>query len=122
VHIVSKIALHHLSAATLALLLAGCDTGPSESEFAAACMQEGQRGVNKALNREMGLDRAAFCECAAKEAKVAASPDGYQWMMLDMQGKNREAAALHAKMSDEERTGVMQAGIGVLGKCFGMRR
>jgi hypothetical protein len=110
--------LHALLAA-LPLALVACDSGPSETEFAAACVQEGQRGINKAMSREMGIDRGSFCRCTAREAKAVASPDGYRWMMLDMAGKRQDAAALHAKLSEEERMAVAKAGLTVLGKCLG---
>ena len=88
-------------------LLAACSSGPSESEFAAACLQEGQRET--------------FCQCTAKEAKAVVSADGYRWMMLDMQGNRQEAAALEAKMSESDRMDVMKAAMNVLGKCAAVR-
>jgi hypothetical protein len=104
-----------------AALLTACGSGPSESEFAAACMQEGQRGVNMALSREMGVHRDAFCRCTAKEAKALVSADGYRWMMLDMQGSRQEAATLQAKMTETDRMDVMKAAMTVLGKCTAAR-
>ena len=104
-----------------AALLTACSSGPSESEFAAACMQEGQRGVNMALSREMGVHRDAFCRCTAKEAKTMVSADGYRWMMLDMQGSRQEAATLQAKMTETDRVDVMKAAMTALGKCTAAR-
>src|SRR4030095_15247153 len=50
----------------LATLLAACGSGPSESEFVAACLKEGERNVaNKALRKEAGVKGDAFCKCAA---------------------------------------------------------
>jgi len=103
----------------LVAALAACDGAPSESEFAAACMKEGQRGVNAAMSREMGIvNREAFCKCTAKETKAVVSADGYRWMMLDMEGKRQEAAALQAKMSESDRMDVAKAAMTVLGKCM----
>ena len=101
-----------------ACMLLACSSGPSESEFVAACMQEGERGANKALSREMGIKRDAFCQCTAREAKAVVSADGYRWMMLDMQGKNQEAAALQAKMTESDRMDLAKAAMTVLGKCI----
>lgn len=110
-----------LCAAACAVALVACGSGPSESEFTAACMQEGQRGVNAALSREMGVHREPFCRCTAKEAKTVVSADGYRWMMLDMQGNRQEAATLQAKMTEAERMDVMKAAMTVLGKCTASR-
>jgi hypothetical protein len=107
----------HLLLAALPMALAACDSGPSETEFAAACMQEGQRGVNRALSREMGIHRDAFCRCTAKEARALVGPDGYRWMMLDMLGNRQEAATLQTKMTEADRMDVMKAAMTVLGKC-----
>ena len=115
--------LQTLGIATCAALVAACSSGPSESEFAAACMQEGQRGVNQAMSRQMGVvSREAFCQCTAKETKPLVSADGYRWMMLDMQGKRQEAAALEAKMSEPERMDMAKAAMTVLGKCIAASR
>ena len=104
----------------VASALLACSSGPSESEFAAACIQEGQRGANRALSREMGIvSREKFCECTAKETKPIVSSDGYRWMMLDMQGKRQEAAALEAKMSENDRMEMAKAALTALGKCMG---
>lgn len=101
-----------------ALGLVACDNAPSESEFAAACVKEGQRGINKATSREMGItNREAFCKCSAKEAKAVVSAAGYRWMMLDMEGRNPEAAAVEAKLTEQDRADMMKAATAVLGKC-----
>lgn len=67
----------------------------------------------------MGVNRDTFRQCTAKEAKAVVSADGYRWMMLDMEGKNQEAAALQAKMNESDRRDVMRAAMTVLGKCVG---
>jgi len=108
---------------TACALLVACSSGPSESEFAAACMQEGQRGANQAMSRQMGIvNRETFCQCTAKETKPLVSADGYRWMMLDMQGKRQEAAALEAKMSEADRMDMAKAALTVLGKCLAAAR
>jgi hypothetical protein len=103
-------------------LLAACSSGPSESEFVAACHAEGQRGANRALSRELGVDRDKFCPCAAKEAKSLVSADGYRWLMLDMAGKRQEAQGVEAKMSESDRMDLMKASVAVFGKCAAGRR
>ena len=100
-----------------ATLQAACDSGPSESEFVAACLSEGQKGANKALSRAIGVDRDKFCKCGASQAKASLSADGYRLMVLDMQGKRQEIVALQSKMSDAEKMAVMKAGFEALGRC-----
>ena len=104
-----------------ALALAACSSGPSEGDFVAACMKQGQSGANKMLSREASADRPSFCKCAAQQSRSTASADGYRWMILDMDGKREEARAIEAKMSESERMALMQAGIEVFGKCAGKR-
>jgi hypothetical protein len=118
----TKTHLSRIAAALVAGFLVACDSGPSESEFAAACVKEGQRGINQALSREMGVNRETFCKCTAKEAKGIVSADGYRWMILDMQGKRQEAATLQAKMTESDRMEMMKAATSVLGKCVGGTR
>jgi len=115
----SKTLWRSIALALIASLAAGCDSGPSESEFHAACMNEGKAGASKALNNAMGLDREAFCKCSAKNARAAMPSDGYRLMVFEMQGKRQEVAALQAKMSDADKMTVMKAGFEVFGKCAG---
>jgi hypothetical protein len=103
--------------AIAALLFAACDSGPSESEYVQACLKEG--GANN-LAMTKGMDREKVCKCSASAAKSALSADGYRLMVLEMQGKRQEVAALHAKMSEADKMGVMQAMLNSLGKCAGM--
>jgi hypothetical protein len=101
-----------------ALLLAACDSGPSDAEFVAACLKEGQLGANKAMSRALGIDRDKFCQCGAKAARVAMSENGRRLMVWGMEGnKRQEIAALQAKMSDDEKMKVMGAGLEVFGQC-----
>ena len=100
-----------------ATLLAACDTGPSEAEFLAVCLKEGQTPVNQAISKRMGINRDAYCKCAAKQARTALSADGYRWMMLNMENKKQEARALQAKMNDAQQTELMAAAIEVSAKC-----
>jgi hypothetical protein len=99
--------------------IAACDGGPSEAEFVAACMKEGEKGANKALRREMGVKSDAFCKCAATEARSSLSADAQRAMMLDMQGKSQEARAISAKMSDADQMAFMKGGMAVFEKCVG---
>jgi len=98
-------------------LLAACDSGPSESEFVAACLNEGRQGANKAMSRAMGIDRDKFCKCGASQAKASLSPNGYRLMVYEMQGKRQEIASLQSKMTDAAKMDLMKAGFEVLGKC-----
>ena len=105
----------------LAALLAACDSGPSESDFVAACLKEGERGANKMMRKEMGVKGDAFCKCAAKEAKASLSADARRAMILDMQGKKQEASAISSKMSDADQMAFMQGATNIFGKCVGAR-
>jgi hypothetical protein len=100
-----------------AALLAACDTGPSEAEFLAVCLKEGQTAVNQAISKRMGIDRDKYCKCAAKEARTALSADGYRWMMLNMENKKTESRALAAKMNEAQQTELMAAALEVSAKC-----
>lgn len=104
----------------LAVLVAACDNGPSDSEFETACLSEGARGANKAMRREMGVKGEAFCKCVTKEARVHLSAEGRQAMLLDMSGRQQEARALSSKMNDAEQTALMKGGMAVLQTCVGM--
>ena len=115
----SKAIWRSIAITLVASLAAACGSGPSESEFHAACMNEGRTGANKALSTSMGLERDAFCKCSAKAAHAGMPPEGYRLMVFEMQGKRQEVAALQAKMSDAEKMAVMKASFEVLGKCAG---
>ncbi len=108
---------HKTTALIVATLLAACDSGPSESEYLAVCLKEGQTRVNQAITKQMGVDRDAYCKCAAKEVQAAVSPEGRRWMVLNMENKKEEARALQAKFSDKEQQGLMKAALEVFGKC-----
>jgi hypothetical protein len=110
--------IFHKSAALIVVaLLTACDSGPSESEYLAVCLKEGQTRVNQAITKQMGVDRDAYCKCAAKEVQTAVSPEGRRWMMFNMENKKEEARALQAKFSDKEQQGLMAAALQVFGKC-----
>ena len=114
--------LCRLTAVILAALLVACDSGPSEAEFVAACLKEGERSVaNKALRKEAGVKGDAFCKCAAKEARTNLSADAQRAMILDMQGKKQEAGAISSKMSDADQMAFMQGATTIFGKCVGAR-
>jgi hypothetical protein len=94
-----------------ALFAAACSSGASDAEFVAACMNEGEDAASQALDKELGITREAFCKCGAPIARASLSADGYRAMILDMQGKREEAAAISAKMSESEQ----QVALGLLG-------
>lgn len=111
---------HIALALVAATLLAACDSGPGESEFIAACMNEGRAGANKAMGNALGIEREKFCQCSAQTARAGMSDKGLQLMVWEMQGgKRQEIAALQAKMSDEEKMAVVKTGLEVFGKCAG---
>jgi hypothetical protein len=103
----------------LAVMLAACDGGPSDSEFQAACLKEGSAGANKAMRREMGVDSEAFCKCVTKEARTHVSAEGRQAMMLDMQGRAQEARAISAKMDTAAQEAMFKGGMAVMQACVG---
>jgi hypothetical protein len=118
-HCKGKPTLCHMMVVIMATLIAACDSGPSEAEFVAACMKEGEKGANKALRREMGVKSDAFCKCAATEARSSLSADAQRAMILDMQGKSQEARAISSKMSDADQMAFVKGGMAVFGKCAG---
>lgn len=109
--------LRSVSFVFLTALAAACDAGPSEADFMTACLTEGEKGVNKALRREMGVKSNAFCKCAATEARNALSTDARRAMILDMQGKKSQASAISSKMSDAEQLAFLKGGMAVFAKC-----
>ncbi len=108
-----------VAVAIIATLTAGCDGGPGESEFVAACLKEGEGGANKALRREMGVKSETFCECAAKVAGSTLSADAQRAMILDMEGKQHEARLISSKMSESEQMAFMKGSMEVFEKCAG---
>jgi hypothetical protein len=100
-------------------LLAACGQGPSEAEFVTACLKEGEIGVNKVRNREVGLNSEAACKCAAKEAAASLSADARRSMILNMQGNKQESKAITAKMSEAEKMAAMNAALELFKKCAG---
>ncbi len=103
--------------AVAAALIGACSGAPGESDFVTACIEEGQRGVNQALTREMGINRETFCKCAAKEASATLSADAQRAMILDMQGKAQEAGAISSKMSESEQMAFMKGAAELFEKC-----
>jgi hypothetical protein len=98
-------------------LFAGCDSGPSESDIVSACLQEGARGANKAMRREMGIKSETFCRCAASEARSQLSADGRRVLLLDMQGRRGEAQEISSKMNESDQAALMQGAVKVVEKC-----
>lgn len=89
----------------LGLVLAGCDSGPSEDEFIAACVQ--------ARNQTQ-----ESCSCAAREAKASLPTSAWQALVLDMQGKGAEAKAITDKMTGEEQSAYVKGTIDMARKCL----
>lgn len=89
----------------LGLTLAGCDSGPSEDEFIAACVQ--------ARNQTQ-----ESCSCAAREAKASLPSTAWQALVLDMQGKAPEAKAITDKMTGEEQSAYVKGTIDMARKCL----
>ena len=112
----NRLSFAPMLAASVATVLLACDSGPSESEYLAVCVKEGQSAANQRLSKAMGINRDTFCKCAAKEAHDL-SADGRRWMLLNMQNKKEEARALQAKLSDSAQEGLMKAGFEIVGKC-----
>ena len=111
----------------LALVVVGfwftaCGSSSSDSEFVAACMTEGQGLASQMLDREAGVTRDAFCKCGAPIARSSLSSDGYQAMVLQMQGRREEASNLTAKMSDSEQEASLKVLGDMLEKCAGAAR
>ncbi len=117
-----KRVLCRVTVAIVATLLAACGRGPSEAEFVAACIKEGETGANKMLRREMGFKSETGCQCMAKEAASSLSADARQSMILNMQGKMQESKAIMAKMSEADKMATMNAALELLKKCAGSGR
>ncbi len=98
-------------------LLMGCGGGPSESEFVEACVKEGQSGASQLLDNELGVTREAFCKCGANVAKSSLSADAYRAVVLDMQGKEEEAAAITSKMSENDQLASVKVAADMLQIC-----
>ena len=100
-------------------LFTACSGGPSDSEFVAACMNEGQGGASQLLDKELGVTRDAFCNCGASVARSSLSSDGYRAMILDMQGKGGEARSITSTMSESEQQATLEVIGEMLEKCGG---
>jgi hypothetical protein len=104
------------------LVVSGCGGGgASDAEFVAACMMEGQGLASQMLDKEAGITRDQFCTCGAGVARSALSADGYQAMILEMQGRGQEARAITSKMSDAEQMAAIQVAASLLEKCAGVK-
>ena len=107
-----------LTLLAFAVLAAGCDSGPSESDIVAACLKEGARGANKALRREMGVQSEEFCRCTGAEARSQLSADGRRVLLLDMEGRRGEAREIASKMNESDQAALMQGTLKVVEKCM----
>jgi len=99
------------------MVLAACDSGPSDSAFIAACMKEGATGAGKMMRREMALKGEEFCSCAAGVARKELSADARRAMVLGMEGNNSEANAISAKFSEAEQMAFTKGGMAMLERC-----
>ena len=106
-------------AVVVGALFTACSGGPSDSEFVAACMGEGQGLASQMLDEELGITREEFCKCGAGVAKSSLSSDGYRAMILDMQGKSEEARSITSKMSESEQQAVLMVLGEMMEKCGG---
>jgi predicted lipase len=93
-----------LAVAALATTLAACGKAPNTAEFVQAC-------VKTQATQKM-------CECAAKEAASKLSPDLFNAMVYDMQGKRQELAVISDKMSFDERASFAQKQFEIMGACM----
>ena len=100
-----------------ALFVACGGSGPSETEFVQACLQEGQGAATKMLDKELGVTREAFCTCGASVAKSSLSAEGYRAMVLEMQGKSEEARSITSKMNETEQLAAVTVAGAMLEKC-----
>jgi hypothetical protein len=116
-----KTMLPHATVVILAVLLPASDGGAGDAEFVAACLEEGERGgdANKLLDKELGINRAASCNCTAKEARSTLTRDSYRVMMLEMQGKGHEATEISSKMNETEQISFFNAMEAIYKKCVG---
>jgi uncharacterized Zn finger protein len=93
-----------LAIAAMAAALAACGKAPNTTEFVSAC-------VKTQATQKM-------CECAAKEAASKLSPDLFDAMVYDMQGKRQELSAIADKMSFDERASFAQKQFEIMGACM----
>lgn len=93
-----------LAVAAMATVLAACGKAPNTAEFVSACAK------TQATQK--------MCECAAKEAASKLSPELFDAMVYDMQGKRQELAAISDKMSFDERASFAQKQFEIMGACM----
>ena len=93
-----------IATAGAATVLAACGKAPNTAEFVSAC-------VKTQATQKM-------CECAAQEAASKLSPDLFDAMVFDMQGKRQELAVISDKMSFDERASFAQKQFEIMGACM----
>jgi uncharacterized Zn finger protein len=93
-----------LGVAGMATALAACGKAPNTAEFVSAC-------VKTQATQKM-------CEFAVKEAASKLSPDLFDAMVYDMQGKRQELSAIADKMSFDERASFAQKQFEIMGACM----
>jgi hypothetical protein len=104
-------------AVVVGALLTACGGGPSDSEFVAACMKEGESGASQMLDKELGVTRDTFCQCGATFARSSLSANGYRAMILEMQGSREEARSLTSGMSESEQQAMVEVAAGMVEEC-----
>ena len=111
--------LRHALAVVVGALFTACSGGPSDSEFVAACIREGESVASQMLDKELGVTRDAFCQCGATFARSALSANGYRAMVLEMQGNREEARSLTSGMSESEQQAMVEVAAGMVEECAG---
>ena len=91
-------------ATALAAVLAACSKGNDVNAFVQAC-------VKTQATQKM-------CECAAHAAASKLSPELYNAMVYDMEGKKQELAAISEKMSFDQRAAFAQQQFEIMGSCM----
>jgi hypothetical protein len=109
----------HALAVVVGALFTACSGGPSDSEFVAACIREGESVASQMLDKELGVTRDAFCQCGATFARSALSANGYRAMVLEMQGNREEARSLTSGMSESEQQAMVEVAAGMVEECAG---
>ena len=93
-----------LVTAALAVALAACSRSNDVGAFVQAC-------VKTQATQKM-------CECAAKAAASKLTPERFNAMVYDMEGKKQELAAIADKMSIDERAAFAQQQFEIMGSCM----
>ena len=96
--------LGSIAIGALATALAACSGATDISEFVQACVK------TRATQQK--------CECAAHAAAAKLSPELFNAMVYDMEGKQQELAAIANKMSVDQRGSFAQQQFAVMSGCM----